>query len=390
MNLSRRAFLALGTLAAGLAFPSTSFASEGKDSVLLTEDLALDVARGFANSTNLSEDSVIPRIAMRLYDPQLGAIGYVIDYNKSSGESCGYVILDVTDESLISEFSFIDGSSNPVVSSLPVVNTYSFDDLPDDSYIAVKTEPFTYLGMDTETGELYGPRSYISSISENVSTSVLSSVPDSGSWQDIFFGGDVRSEYDIVEEAYSSGAFYSFSEEYIEGETKRYACAVSAMLNCAPLYLPYGDFFGLGIDHHYDTLWELSDTKPYDNPDGTPGVEYGSTVVDNIGPAFVEYCRGHNSTVYYTQTDSPSFSKFKSTVDSINCAIFSCGINIDGDRHGHSMSVQGYMRMKPKGVPAGSYLDVLCVADGWNEAIRYLNPNYANYTDTNGVFFSRY
>lgn len=390
MNLSRRAFLALGTLAAGLAFPGTSFASESKDSILLTEDLALDVARGFAQSVNHSEESVIPRIAMRLYDPQLGAIGYVIDYNKSSGESCGYVILDVTDESLISEFSFIEGSSNPVVSSLPVINTYSFDGLPNDSYVAVKTEPFTYLGMDTETGELYGPRPYISIISESVGSSVLSSVPDSGSWQDIFFAGDVRSKYDITEEAYSSGAFYSFSENYIESATGKYACAVSAMLNCAPMYLPYGDFYGLGIAHHYDTLWELSDTEPYDNPSGTPGVVYGSTIVDNIGPAFVEYCRGHNSTVYYTQADSPSFSKFKSTVDSINCAIFSCGINIKGTRAGHSMSVQGYMRMKPKGVPAGNYLDVLCVADGWNDAIRYLNPNYANYTDTNGVFFSRY
>ena len=85
---------------------------------------------------------------------------------------------------------------------------------------------------------------------------------------------------------------------------------------------------------------------------------------------------------------TPVFLKFKNTVISKNFGIFGCGINQNGQRKEHIMPVEGYMRFQIA-ESMGSFMAALCVSDGWYGTARYLNPNYARYTDTFGVFFSR-
>ena len=391
MRISRRAFLLIAAYAAPLiGMPKTAFASKKKesDTVQFTEEMALEFADTFVQGVG-ETSGLVPSETTKIYDPALGAIGYIVDIVDAFGSPHGYVIYDVTDDSLISEYSLEPGAISPYASVTQDIPMLYRDD--DSSVIALKTEPFFYVAAERDSGiVLSAPETY----GYDMDTSIpLSSTPDSGSWDDIFFDNNLtrNSKYQITEHVLvSTQEFMSFAEKPVEAQTGSYACAVSALLCCTRFYisssLSYKDFsLGNGLKRHYDALWSLSGTEEIYIKDE---VRYGSTPNNRIGPALVSYCSQYGKSVTSNFITSLSFPLFRSTVKRGDMGVFCCGINLSGKIHSHAMAVGGCLVAQPKGTSKPS-MHALVVADGWNGYARYVNVGYTKYTYNDSVFFSR-
>ena len=105
MKVSRRAFLLIAAYAASLiGAPRTVLAVGKKESnkVQFTEEMALEFAKTFVQGMG-ETSGLVPTGTTKIYDPDLGAIGYIVDIADTFGSPHGYFIYDVSDDSLISE-----------------------------------------------------------------------------------------------------------------------------------------------------------------------------------------------------------------------------------------------------------------------------------------------
>lgn len=386
MKVSRRAFLLIAAYAASLiGAPKTVLASGKKESnkVQFTEEMALEFAKTFARGVGETSD-LVPIGTTKIYDPDLGAIGYIVDITDTFGNPHGYIIYDVTDDSLISEYSFEPDAISPYASVSQDVPMLYRDD---SSVIALKAGPFSYVAAERDSGiVLSAPEPYGYDADAAIP---LSSTPDSGSWDDIFFDDNLarNSKYQIAEHIHiPTEEFIAYEGGYIRSQTGSYACAVSALLCSAEYYMPGDSFYAYEIKHHYDALWALSDTNEIYTSNQ---IKYGSTPNNKIGPALVSYCSQYGKSIsssYYA--DFLSFPIFRSTIKRGDMGIFCCGINLNGNKRSHAMAVEGCLIAQPKGASKPS-INALIVADGWNWSIRYVNTQYAKFTYTDSIFFAK-
>lgn len=372
MNFDRRQFLALSALGlATFASPSAlAFADSGfnEGGTIFTEEMAIQLAQNTAAALTGNQNLSVNAIS-KIYDVSLGAIGYCISYIDDANRPSGYIVFDVTDPSLISEYCFAQGAQCPCSTIDQRIVTQSLD-----GGALTKTGSFSYQpGM---------PTSY---------DTHRSGTPDSGSWDDIFYSGDIvlNQNYQIIDQRYAPTDFISYPEPYIEAQTGTYACAVSALTCCAEFYIPRDLFYSKDIAYHYSNLWNYSKTEVVSNSTGAAGITYGSTATGDIGPALCAHCSNFGQTIYSSLSKTPTWTQLRGVIQSNNLAIFCCGINKNGSRVGHAMAVEGYLQLQQKGDSTSAPINILGVCDGWNAGIRYLNISYAKYTDTAAVLFSR-
>lgn len=381
-NLSRRKFMTLALSSLGTALvPKKILASEVSERVLFTEEMALEIADRFAAA--VSGFSTLKAFSARkFYDETPRALGYIVDYVDDDLSPHGYIVLDTTDESLIAEFSFDEGVSGPFASSEIEAVCSSTEEVP----LLVKTSPFTYAqcSSDEIVVDCYGQE--ISNPLAGVS--MPTSVGDSN-WSDIFLGDAYNDSYEVKDFSVTGKGVCSYEKEKVINCTGSYACAVVALMNCATPYcrsswpLSYSTQWVV----NYREMWKLAKTTVYNTGNG---VRYGSVKNGNIGPALVDFCSNRGVNLTYKTSPSPSFSQFKTTIERGDLSIFACGINVQGDRDGHAMTVHGCAVIKP--VSGNSQnINVLLVADGWSENentnAKYLNLAFSRYTDTFGIFF---
>lgn len=376
-GFSRRKFLALASIGAASAAVNSkiAFASD-QGKVRFTEEVAIDLANEFASS-NFPEKNVIAESATKLYANNLSPFGYVVDYATASGESSGYIVFDATNNGMIYEFSISEGMVSPFAISVYSAEIANEESTPPIAFIE---SPFNYAAFfpdEDKAVDMYGD-----DVSDSISKIATLSTPDTGSWNDIFI--TLGSGWSFKSQNYAPQQFISFIERDVEAASGRYACAVSAMLNCAPHYIGFETFPWGRIGSEYIDLWDRSSTTTYKTTDG---ISYGSTPNGNIGPAFSSYCASKGITVSNSSINSPAFSTFKNTIDRGNMAIFACGINKSGERVGHAMAVEGYAILKHGEISED--ISTLVVSDGWNDGARYLSFYYTRFTDTYGVYFSR-
>lgn len=373
-------FLVAGSLSQAAIAEEIESSSEG---ILFTPEMAVEFAQDFVDSVNPSGDLTASGTT-KLYEPSGQAIGYIVDYISDYGDPNGYIIFDNSDESLISEYCFDEGAINPYVAAVESSQTSSFRSLQEPIETkAVKTSSFVYAAVDPNDGS--GVDMYGDEVLPQESASMLRS-PISGSWDDVFLGNFGSALYTIVD-AQTVPQFISFSETQIEQMTGKYACGVSAMLNAACHYMK-SDFSYSQISSYYSDLWNRSGTSVY-KVEG--GISYGETYSSNYGPALKSFLASKGVNVIQAQQNGASFDFYKTTIQSGDVAIFSCGINLpnsDGviGRSGHSMTVEGYATLSSNST--GAYFNALVVADGWTSNARCLNFGYGGYTDTHGTFFT--
>lgn len=392
---TRLASMAMAVIATfAFVCPALAVGADG-NKVLLTRELALEIAQNFADSLDDS-GSIEASDATQLYDESGQAIGCIIDYvSAEDGSPHGYIVLDNTDESLVEEYSLDAGAISPYAMAKKMAAAQGIARAPGatsseqqgDSLIAVKTSPYSYAAV------VPGSSSGVSQTGVVMRVPSMSSAKDPSTWSDIFIDDARNGKYQILSENYYGEQPFTYSEDEVTSQTGRYACAVTAMTEVAASYLGI-DFYDQSFSTTYNMLWSLSGTTVYKTDKDSSGREiaYGSTENKNIGPALKSFMEMLNHPISYRNGWNPSFSDFTSTTDSQNASIVSLGINFrnsDGtiSREGHSMAVFGYLTITDNA--NGGVTQILVVADGWNYPLRYLNYSYSKYTDRYGTHFAR-
>lgn len=365
--------LFLGCIFSSLLFISSAFAEEGK--IELTPELATQTAKEFVDSLQPNND-LIATNPVKFYNSDGQAIGYIISYIASDDTPNGYVVLDNTHDSLFSQWSFEPGSVSPVEREVKSIGVSKLSSC-DSSDKVIKSAPFFY--EVTSNASFHEDESMLKT--EDGENFALSSTPNTPYWDMIFINA-FNGKYNIINYNTIPGDMIAFTDDEIEALTGTYACAVSALLNCAPMYV--SSFNWDNIPSYYSELWNLSSTSTIRVENG---ITYGSTLNENMGAAFKRYCSNHGVSINYTNVNNPSWNFFKSMIDRGDMGIFACGIMQNGNREGHAMTVEGYATLQLSNTISDN-IYTLVVADGWDD-IANVNLYYTAYTDTYGVAFSR-
>lgn len=129
----------------------------------------------------------------------------------------------------------------------------------------------------------------------------------------------------------------------VEKDTHRYACAVVALLNiCAQSGTMHGT-----LATTFNNLWTKTNTveDPETSPDKNGNI-LGTTTNGNIGIGMKNYMKTYlNKDISYTQNSNPSFEVIRVTVNAPRQQTFSYGLNVGGDRHGHTITVWSYVKI---------------------------------------------
>lgn len=362
------------------AFAETENAEDANGSVVkLTETLAITVADDFANACTETDLKAVNPI--KFYDETGRATGYILSYLRAD-KTAGYIVLDKDFEGLVAEYSFDEKTKNPyeaIIQNNPV----SQRKVNNNEFSLYRTAPFTYCIIDEESQKIYDNygNNYESDKVAKTKSSALQRSQNQSHWNDIFV--NISDGYNLMNSNHLS-SFSSVSERDVERTTQHYACAVSAMINCAEQYGIYS--WGDSLRRNYMRLWELSGTSEDSNNNG---ITYGATPQESTGPAFVNFC-GENG-VYISQAlyNNASYDTFVQCINSGNPAILSVGIydaDDGGAASGHAMAVEGYAIL---GGGYGGYVNALMVADGWGNGVRYVNYNFSKFYRKAGIIFYR-
>lgn len=381
MKNIKRSFLSI-LLSVSLALlfflPSYAASSSTKTYIKFSPELASTTAENFALNLGGKFHAIS---TTKIYTKNDQAIGYIVNLQDDNNNT-GYVVFDNTQDSLISEFSFknstkcglnsasspytLSSSNSSTTSSLPSYKKSSF---PTDSTKMYKIGPFTYEAKKSNP-------------SSNTYRLFSSGKPTS-KWNDVFVSvKTIYENYNLVKTNHLAD-FYTLTEDTVEEVTKHYACAVSASYICGSYYgANLGAIDESILKKDYMDIWSKTKTTVHHI---SLGITYGQTALDDITPGINSYLKSKNISARGTYVNSPSYSKFTNTIDSKNIAMIHCGINTDKGRDGHSMAVEGYCTISKKS--DNSQIHTLMACDGWYAAVRYINLDYAYWTDYEGTFF---
>ena len=169
---------------------------------------------------------------------------------------------------------------------------------------------------------------------------------------------------------------------------KKYACVVQALTQIAYMerMCNSGEKDTISI---YNTLWKYTKTFETDESkkDTTKDVIYGSTYVKDAAEGFVRLAqeKGYKNTEVKGIETDPSVSWLKNKLEYNRPILMIYGINVDGKRSGHGISILGYRRATK--VSSGNTYDYLMVYDSWTGSPVYLNYSTVDMMDCQATYF---
>lgn len=198
----------------------------------------------------------------------------------------------------------------------------------------------------------------------------------------------VSSKYKVVESSKVVLEKFSdrselVSESYIKLFTGRYACAVTALIQIAYMegLITYNKNI---VNAAYKLLWTYTKTETYEIKDG---VAYGGTYFDDTVKGFRRFVSALGDNVCLSSTEEePSVSWIKKQLNKNKSIVFSYGLNVNGEKSRHCISVLGCMDAVK--VSSGNKWTYIMVYDGWNGAPSYINYTYADFTDKTMASFA--
>lgn len=372
-------FFGAAICALSLLVPHLAYASEPINSTDDTEAIATQIAQAFSDTIN-SPNELLAKDPLLFFNESGEPEGYIVSYYKEE-EPFGYIVLDSSNDTLISEYVFEKGILNPFVDYSNLMKSAPTYFQANNSNIVVKTNPYTYALVNSSTGESvnnYGETEAPFTSTAMQRTTTQSARPSN--WRDVFVQY-TESSFKINDSQWVTPFLGRSQDEIMNATGGVYACAIVALIDCAEYYDP--SFYSDSLGTTFWRLWNYTESY-YDSNNSAQGY------TNNNKPCsgFKQYMSTRGQTMQTYEQSSPTWMQYKVNADSWNMSLFCAGI-IDaatGKRSGHTMSVQGYALLEPIGV-LNEEIKVLGVHDGWNTYARYLNFYFSNYTDTYGVFF---
>lgn len=343
-------------------------------SEITTDELttfALNFAKDFEPTITLDINEIIP-----MYNNGNTLIGFSISYIFEN-RPYGYINLDFTKANPVTEFSICEGAES-------LYDSLVMDVSVERSYKVSEKKLYSI-----------GFLQYAIPVKSN-GESILHFSNGEDAKSTMRIGGEVETKYDshsqLFSDSYASGSLLDtraytgkynrgkslISEDYIEQQTGKYACAVVALTEIAN---QEGILKNSSIAATFNQLWTDTGTtvSKIEN-----GITYGSTKYINLGSAMKTYAkaRGKSNTTA-TLKLSPDFSFFKDIVTSNISGLLTYTIELtNGKTIGHAVNMVGYCVARLNGV----FSNYLIVADGWHDKIpKYINYSTADFKSFQGV-----
>lgn len=377
MGISRKRFIKImaAIAAAGIPKPKRALASEKSDLVVFSSEVALDYAERFVKNNFLPTASVDAPVP--IVDIYGQPSGYAVDVVEGGGNS-GYILLDVNCPELITSFCFDSGAVGPYEKRKQILKKDA-DISKSGSPCLLQLSPLDlYLYDEAEGKAIDVDGSIMRPLRKSASTPKTK-------WTDLMVTLDEAygSSYTITSQDYI-GDYWFATEEQIEHNTGKYACAVTALYTIAGLTWTGSGFL---IDTFsdwscYGQIWNYTHSNLLGTY-GSWGGALGSTAKENIGSGFLSFCASRGFTQGYSNKNSPSFSDFVSSVSRAKHSVFTGTItDTKGEASCHAMSVAGWAVLKKN----GQAMNTIHVYDSWGSMV-FLNYSYSGYRDTYGTFF---
>lgn len=343
--------------------------NHNSEGVPLSEEIIEQIAIEWASSTNPETDIQVGDV-IKLYGYDNNLCGASISY-VSNGIPYGYIVLDFSTDSIVTEYVIEEGAQNICNAILENARVDSSVRTKVEQIAKIyKTTPFNYAVSIEENGV----KSFYDSVKGNISiqefnaernvyTTKTKSTPVNH-WGDIIIGS-IPSGYTTVDGLSKLSTTASLTEADIKRDVKKYACVVQAMANVAK---QSGLLKNNSVVDTYNYLWTESDTT-VDKVEN--GITYGSTKFNKMGPSLVALAKSlgkKNSS--YSNNSSPTYGTFKNAVSAGKSSIFGAGVEYtNGERVGHAVSVVGNRSAKDS---SGKLYQYIYIADGWYSTLRYI------------------
>lgn len=347
----------------------TALASESENAegeILLTEDLALDLATNYA--AVFTDKELVPCNPTRIYDLNDQAIGYIVELYYQD-ELYGYLVFDNNVEGLLAEIS-LDTGGNTLEESMLEKNSIDSQSMNSEEKI-YKLDTAIYGVPTDEENQFITNYNDIVELPEANINNARSNKPSS--WNDVFIDKKYTSSNMYFSSTGHLPEFIAYDEATVESKTKHYACFVSATMTCAT----YGT---LATD--YMSLWKLTNTS-VDKVENK--ITYGSTDPATGVSGFKTFCNQKlGLTITSSDIINPSLAFFRTAINRGDIGMVHCGIKLAEGRSGHSMAVEGYAQII---VNKTTTFNTAMVSNGWDNGVHYLNLDTSQYSDIAGTVF---
>lgn len=374
--LSRRRFLQLvaSSIVALAARPKEVFASTGNidgEQIQFTSEIAQELADKYIKG--LLGYSYTPSDPIPFVDVDGFPLGYIVPV-VTSNRAAGYLVLDASDDEILTGYRFGDGLVSPMDRGGDLgVESYSFNNP------VVMINPFEF-GVQSLDGSITtNCGRTIPAVSIEGRPVVLSNKPSS--WNDVVIYATQMQDY-TVSGFRSISQFMSYDESEIKRLTAHYACMVTAFSNVAELY----GIANLYSDpSQYMQIWSYTNTHALSDEEQTvPGVVLGGTPISTCATGFTNYCASRGSTLIARTVSSPAIASIQNEINSNRPNVLHASLY---NGSAHSVTAEAYATLTGK--KTGETRQMIGIADGWNSSLSFLKYDQSYYAWTYGTTFSK-
>lgn len=370
-------------LAFTLFMSSEVFAAETKltEQVKVSNELIIEMAQNLLELSGEDKNTVEVKDIIPVYNVSEQLTGCTAAYYKGT-TPYGYVVFDFKMPNYIKEYAI--GENIPSVYEkikVELQGENSISTFSEEEKKIYEGLPLEYNIKYTDSGDDKFINNYGEIKSENeykqYASDILEREP-SGYAHD-YDSNNIFLEYSEIPHSFSEvgsiDTAFSYSEERVERETGTFACSVSALANICN---QTGYLLNNSLKSTYQALWNATETTTYEVENG---ITYGSTYTSKVGPGMKKYISDNFGVSITPEVkENPSFSKLSSIVSFPMQSVLCYGILVNGERSGHTVTVDGY-RVTNNG---GHYLQV---ANGWDSYLVYLNFDTVSFLDSTSVSF---
>lgn len=144
------------------------------------------------------------------------------------------------------------------------------------------------------------------------------------------------------------------------------------------------------IKNTYNKLWsytkttETSESKKNTKKDK---VIYGEGTISDLSNGFIKFAqeKGYTGTQDKGIQKNPSVAWIKDKLQYNRPIVMVYGINVNGSRSGHCISILGYMSAKK--VSSGNTYNYLMVYNSWDSEVSYINYTTVDFLDCSAAYF---
>lgn len=178
------------------------------------------------------------------------------------------------------------------------------------------------------------------------------------------------------------------SEKNTVDITQKYACGVQALLQIAYMEKLVSYYTNSEVNDVYNKLWNYCKiTETQESISSGGDVTYGEGNLLNAENGFVRLAKekGYTNTTS-AAIENPSVLWITDKLSRNYPILMMYGINVNGERSGHFISILGYR--KAKDISNGKTYNYLQVYNSWDDTYAFLNYSTVDFTDCEAVCFN--